>query len=101
MINRFCKEYLPDGSCVELIESKYDLAEKATRESLRSLGFACRVGPKFFTVCPDVDGICRSYGGGWFSNPKVDTYLLKSQWKFLVQADTKCFQRDTYPFLGE
>lgn len=101
LVNRHCKEYLPTGSCLEMIETRYDLGDPVMRKTLRDLGFACKVGPRIFTICADQPGLCRSYDHGWFKTPKLDYYSIKDDWKFLASAETKCFQKDTYSFLSD
>lgn len=76
---------------------EYDIKDPVVRKMFIDLGFACVVGKKIFGFSPDRPGIIRTYGGGWFSHPKEEYLDIVKDYNFLISADTKCFQRDTYP----
>lgn len=88
--------------------AKHDLNVKSTRDSLRSLLFACRIGGMAFHICGDRAGFCRNTSKciKWKKRflrkkkcvkTKVVYYSIDEDFNFLLSVKATCMSRITYP----
>lgn len=88
--------------------AKHDLNIKSTRDSLRSLLFACRIGGRAFHICGDRAGFCRKTlkCAKWkkrFLRKKLCVkykevyYSIDKDFDFLLSVKATCMSRITYP----
>lgn len=88
--------------------AKHDLNIKSTRDSLRSLLFACKIGKKAFHICGDRAGFCRNTSKciKWKKRflrkkkcvrTKVVYYSIDKDFDFLLSVKATCMSRVIYP----
>ena len=81
---------------------EYLLTDATFRKTANDLGFICNIGNKRYKICPDQPGFCRT----WYKNrfiikdKKMVDYIPADNYQFLLDAGTRCFQKDKYPFYG-
>lgn len=102
LTNRTCKKY--DGSkCLGEEIQVYPLNDQAFRESVNKFNFICSIGGRRFKICRDKPGFCRftykqSCFLGVFCKPgeKLEEYTPVEQYRFLLDADTRCANKEIY-----
>ena len=88
--------------------AKHDLNIKSTRDSLRNLLFACKIGKKAFHICGARAGFCRNTSKcvKWkrrFLRKKkcvkteVVYYSIEEDFDFLLSVKATCMSRMIYP----
>lgn len=102
LTNRACTSY-KDGKCSSYVVEDRLLEDAQFRETVNKLGFICNVGGRRFKVCQDKPGLCRI----WFTDcglfcrkKRHEEYVPASNYRFLLDAKTRCFAKDKYPFDG-
>jgi len=101
LTNRACEVWDVKNICTTWVIKEYILDEP-TRKTLSGLDFICNISGHRYKVCLDKEGFCRtSYYGCGFLNMKQckkEEYLPVSNYQFLLDANTKCFNKYAYPF---
>lgn len=101
LTNRICLEY--NGPvCKRPVITEYLFEDQMFRNSVNKLGFICKVASKRYKICIDKPGLCRiSYKRSGFLNlgrERLEDYLPASNYQYLIDAGTKCFQKAEYDF---
>lgn len=103
LTHRTCASLDEKNQCVWQIE-EHKLDEPAFRTAANALNFICNIGGRRFKVCLDKAGFCRmqSVSCGWFCHKTVEAeFIPVTNYKFLLDANTRCFNKNTYPFGDE
>lgn len=85
---------------------EYDINDEPTRAKLNTLNFVCNIGGRHFKVCKDKAGFCRfSTTKSCFlffckDSDKQEEFIPVYGYQFLLDAKTRCFNKETYPFGG-
>lgn len=103
LTNRACTNYDEKANCVKFEVQDHDLADEQFRKTLNALGFICNVAGKRYKICEDQPGLCRI----WFTDCGIfckrrrhEEVIPSSNYQFLLDAKTRCFKKDLYPFTG-
>lgn len=102
LTNRTCGEYV-DGKCTKEAITTYDLGDASFREAVNKFDFLCSIGGRRFKICLDKPGFCRfTYKTSCFlgmfckKGEKLEEYLPVEQYRFLLDADTRCANKGIY-----
>lgn len=101
LTNRVCLEY--EGPLCKKPEiQEYSFSDENFRTSVNAMGFICKVASRRFKICLDKPGLCRiTYKHSGFlglGRTKLEEYIPSSNYQFLIDANTKCFQKNEYDF---
>lgn len=86
--------------------TRYPLEAEEFRQTANRLNFLCNIGGKRFKICLDKPGFCRFSSGpkkcsgflGLFckEGELLEEYLPVEKYRFLLDAKTKCANKDKY-----
>ena len=106
LTNRACLKF-DDDKCVDEKIAEYDLKDAEFRDRVNKMNFICNLGGRRFKICKDKPGFCRFYRqkkcflGICVDDKKLtEEYIPVEPYSFILDAKTRCFQKDLYPFEG-
>lgn len=111
LTNRTCGAYIPgevapEKACSDERITRYPLNSPEFRATVNKLNFLCNIGGRRFKICVDKPGFCRFSTGpkkcsgflGLFckEGERLEEYLPVEQYRFLLDANAKCANKDKY-----
>jgi hypothetical protein len=100
LTNSWCERW-EDGRCQSLKIEDHPLTPEF-RKQLNDFKFICRVGDRRFKVCVDKEGLCRrevkDCGHWWCRDKVIEVFIPITDYQYLLNANTKCFNRNRYPY---
>ena len=100
LTNFTCKKKNLD-KCEDWDKAFYDVNDSDLRKRLNDLGFVCSIAGKRYKVCLDRPGFCR-FGAKrkylLFKSLELVDYIPISQYTFLIDSDSKCYNKNKYRF---
>ena len=101
LVNQTCAKYTKGTSeCEEWDVVKFHLADRATRDRLRSLKFHCNVNGERFRICENSRGLCQQtiIKGGWFKKDEIKLLRYLSgvkDYQYLIDSKVKCAAQES------